>query len=156
MSILSIPLFITLKTRKKVISPSHLLIYSTQLNRLDRETGSIRFQKEDSVPFFVPIRRIEPCSRERERNFAKGREISSLASVPSSKGTSSEIKPLLSSLLLDHRRSDGGSDGIRSREPFSERFTRKREPMNNNTAIKLDRSIEETSKRISSPSWTIL
>lgn len=153
MSILSIPLFITLKTRKKVISPSHLLIYST---RLDRETGSIRFQKEDSVPFFVPIRRIEPCSRERERNFAKGREISSLASVPSSKGTSSEIKPLLSSLLLDHRRSDGGSDGIRSREPFSERFTRKREPMNNNTAIKLDRSIEETSKRISSPSWTIL
>lgn len=151
MSILSIPLFITLKTRKKVISPSHLLIYST---RLDRETGSIRFQKEDSVPFFVPIRRIEPCSRERERNFTKGREISSLASVPSSKGTSSEIKPLLSSLLLDHRRSDGGSDGIRSREPFSERFTR--EPMNNNTAIKLDRSIEETSKRISSPSWTIL
>lgn len=155
MSILSIPLFITLKTRKKVISPSHLLIYSTQLNRLDRETGSIRFQKEDSVPFFVPIRRIEPCSRERERNFTKRREISSLASVPSSKGTSSEIKPLLSS-LLDHRRSDGGSDGIRSREPFSERFTRKREPMNNNTAIKLDRSIEETSKRISSPSWTIL
>lgn len=152
MSILSIPLFITLKTRKKVISPSHLLIYSTQLNRLDRETGSIRFQKEDSVPFFVPIRRIEPCSRERERNFTKGREISSLASVPSSKGTSSEIKPLLSSLVLDHRR----SDGIRSREPFSERFTRKREPMNNNTAIKLDRSIEETSKRISSPSWTIL
>lgn len=155
MSILSIPLFITLKTRKKVISPSHLLIYSTQLNRLDRETGSIRFQKEDSVPFFVPIRPNRNVF-ERERNFTKGREISSLASVPSSKGTSSEIKPLLSSLLLDHRRSDGGSDGIRSREPFSERFTRKREPMNNNTAIKLDRSIEETSKRISSPSWTIL
>lgn len=127
MSILSIPLFITLKTRKKVILPSHLLIYSTQLNRLDRETGSIRFQKEDSVPFFVPIRRIEPCSRERERNFTIGREISSLASVPSSKGTSSEIKPLLSSLLLDHRRSHEGFDGIRSREPFSERFTRKRE-----------------------------
>lgn len=153
MSILSIPLFITLKTRKKVILPSHLLIYSTQLNRLDRETGSIRFQKEDSVPFFVPIRRIEPCSRERERNFTKGREI--IARERSVIERNVE-RDKTSPLLLDHRRSHGGSDGIRSREPFSERFTRKREPMNNNTAIKLDRSIEETSKRISSPSWTIL